>query len=283
MLNQLSKTDKMVRQDKETLKRAKKVLNVRKDKDFVEYEEYLYLYKKYKKALNQAYNIFEISDTYQDKLIKTKETLKNKIEEKNKIEKKLNQKIEELKNTQENLKNKNKELEELSTRDQLTGLYNRREFEKVIKKEWRYAIRELEPISLIMMDIDNFKPYNDNYGHLAGDHCLQKISKCMMKSLKRPRDFVARYGGEEFVAILPETGIKGAKVTAERLRKKIYNLKIPHKYSNVEEYITISLGIATTKEPDLFLFEELLDEADQALYKAKETGKNKIEIKQMDF
>src|SRR6056297_2539717 len=115
----------MVRQDKETLKRAKKVLNVRKDKDFVEYEEYLYLYKKYKKALNQAYNIFEISDTYQDKLIKTKETLKNKIEEKNKIEKKLNQKIEELKNTQENLKNKNKELEELSTRDQLTGLYNR--------------------------------------------------------------------------------------------------------------------------------------------------------------
>jgi len=280
---QLEKKHKIVKKDKEVLNKAEQVVKMYRNKEYVEYEEYLYLYKKLKKLIEQVYYIFEISDTYQDRLIKIKENLKQEVTEKNEMENKLNNKIRELKKSQKELKKANEKLKNLSTRDQLTGLYNRREFERIITKEWRHAIRELEPISLIMIDIDNFKPYNDNYGHLAGDNCLQEISRCMDGSLKRPRDFIARFGGEEFVVILPDTDGKGALHTAERIRKDVFDLQIPHKYSNVEEYITISLGIASTGEADLFLFEELLDKADQALYKAKETGKNKCCVENLEF
>jgi len=156
----------------------------------------------------------------------------------------------------------------------LTGLYNRREFEKIIKKEWRNAIREIEPISLIMIDIDKFKEFNDNYGHLAGDNCLQNISKILQSSLKRPRDFLARYGGEEFVVVLPNTDQDGACHIAESLRKNVEDAHIPHNYSRVSDYLTISIGVSSTNEPDLLVYEELLDKADKALYKAKEMGRN---------
>jgi len=261
--------DIILRKDKEILKRAEKIVNKYEKEDDVKYYEYRYLYNELKKLIEQIYFISKISDTYQTKLIKIREELEQKIIEKNKVEEKLNEKIEELK--------------KISTRDQLTGLYNRREFEKVIKDEWRYAIRERKPISLIMIDIDNFKAFNDNYGHLAGDNCLQKISQTMENCLKRPRDFLARFGGEEFVVILPQTDGLGAEHTAERIRENVYNSKIPHKYSNVEDYVTISLGIAHTNDAELFLFEELLDEADKALYKAKENGKNKFCFRSLKF
>jgi len=267
--SELKVADVILKKDKKILNRAEKVVDKYQKKDYVKYNEYLYLYDKLKNLMEQIYFISKISDTYQTKLIKTREELEEKIAENSKVEQQLNEKIKELKN--------------ISTRDQLTGLYNRREFEKVIKDEWRYAIRESEPISLIMIDIDNFKAFNDNYGHLAGDNCLQKISKTMENALKRPRDFLARFGGEEFVVILPETDEAGAKHMAERIRKKVFASKIPHKYSNVEDYLTISLGVAHTDDAELFLFEELLDEADKALYKAKENGRNKYCFNKLTF
>lgn len=273
----------IIKKDEKVLNRAKNIVGQYTNKDLIEYEEYHYLYNKFKKLLEQAYYIFEISDTYQDQLIKTKEDLKLTISDKKESEKKLNKKIQELKNKLEDLKKTNEKLENMATRDHLTGLYNRQEFEKVLKKEWRYAIRESEPIALVMIDIDNFKNFNDHYGHLAGDNCLQDLSKSMQNSLKRPRDFIARFGGEEFVVILPETDEDGAKHTAEKIRKSVYDLQIPHKYSNVEDYITISLGIAQTDEAELFIFEEVLDAADHALYKAKESGKNKFCFKKLKF
>ena len=218
------------------------------------YNRYKNLLKNYKDLLNQIEYIIKISDNYQLDLIKAKDKLQKEIEERKKAE---------------------KELKEISTRDQLTGLYNRREFEKIIKKEWRNSIRKATPISIIMIDIDNFKEFNDNYGHLAGDNCLQKVSKIMQNTLKRPRDFVSRYGGEEFVAILPDTDQEGASHVAESIRKNIEKAKIPHKISLVSDFVTVSLGVATTNQADLLVYEELLDEADSALYKAKENGKNR--------
>ncbi len=273
----------IVNREKRVLNRAQNIVDQYTNKDLIKYKEYRYLYNKFKNLLEQAYYIFEISDTYQDKLIKTREELKLTISEKKESENELNLKIQELNNKIDELKKTNEKLENMATRDHLTGLYNRQEFESVLKKEWRYAIRESEPIALVMIDIDNFKDFNDHYGHLAGDNCLQDLSKSMQNSLKRPRDFIARFGGEEFVVILPETDGEGAKHTAEKIRKNVYDLQIPHKYSNVEDYITISLGIAQTDEPELFIFEEVLDVADQALFKAKESGKNKYCFKKLKF
>lgn len=247
-------TGDIFRKEKEIIKDAEKfVVNYDNSNEIV-YKKYKNLLKKYKELLKQIEYIIKISDNYQLELIEAKDKLKKEIEERKKAE---------------------KELKEISTRDQLTGLYNRREFEKTIKKEWRNSIRKAAPISIIMIDIDNFKEFNDNYGHLAGDNCLQKVSKVMQNTLKRPRDFIARYGGEEFVAVLPDTDKEGVSHVAEELRKNIENAKIPHKYSSVSDFVTVSLGAATTNQADLLVYEELLDEADSALYKAKEKGRNR--------
>ncbi|MFW6007409.1 MAG: GGDEF domain-containing protein [Halanaerobiales bacterium] len=264
--------------EKKQLNKFKRILKNNQDKDEIDYNNFKLLYEQYKKILTQFEYLLSISDNYQLDMIQTREKLKKEIKEKNHKEKKLKEKIEELEKVKDELETKKNKLTKISTRDQLTGLYNRREFEKVIKKEWRSAIRNAEPISLIMIDIDNFKNFNDNYGHLAGDNCLQQLSGVLKNSLKRPRDFVARYGGEEFVVILPSTDLEGAEQVAENLRKNVVDHHIPHKYSPVEDYVTISLGIAVTTEPDLYIFEEILDKADQALYQAKDEGKNRYSI-----
>lgn len=253
VLNNENKGD-IFRKEKEIIKDAEEFVVNYDNSNEILYRKYKNLLKKYKDLLKQIEYIIKISDNYQLELIEAKDKLKKEIEERKKAE---------------------KELKEISTRDQLTGLYNRREFEKTIKKEWRNSIRKAAPISIIMIDIDNFKEFNDNYGHLAGDNCLQKVSKVMQNTLKRPRDFVARYGGEEFVAVLPDTDKEGASHVAEELRKNIENAKIPHKYSSVSDFVTVSLGAATTNQADLLVYEELLDEADSALYKAKENGRNR--------
>ena len=249
-----NENDDIFIKEREIIKEADRFIKNYDGSNELIFDKYQELLKNYKKLLNQIQYIIKISDNYQFELISAKENLKSEIEERKKAE---------------------KELKKISTRDQLTGLYNRREFEKIIKKEWRNSIREATPISLIMIDIDNFKEFNDNYGHLAGDNCLQKVSKIMQNTLKRPRDFVARYGGEEFVAILPDTDQEGASHVAESLRKNIKNAQIPHKYSSVSDYVTVSLGVATTNHADLLVYEEVLDEADSALYKAKKNGKNR--------
>ncbi len=134
----------------------------------------------------------------------------------------------------------------------------------------------LKDIPIIMADIDVFKYYNDNYGHQAGDVCLQKVAAQMQFVLKRPSDLAARYGGEEFAVILPETDIKGATRVAEKIRAAVEALAIPHAHSSVSEYVTISLGVSTSRPAQAGSRETLVKKADQALYRAKQSGRNRV-------
>jgi diguanylate cyclase len=176
------------------------------------------------------------------------------------------------------LKQNNIFLEQLSNMDGLTQVYNRRFFDSTLEREWKRAARNALPLSLIMFDIDNFKNYNDTYGHQVGDECLQKIAKLAQKLIQRPTDVLARYGGEEFVLILPETNEDSALEVAETIRKAIQSLAIPNIYSNVLPIVTISVGVACLKpNPDANQM-LLIEKADQALYQAKSEGRNRVEL-----
>lgn len=173
------------------------------------------------------------------------------------------------------LEKANRELQDLAHLDGLTGIANRRRFEEYYGVEWRRAQRDFSALSLIMADIDYFKAYNDNYGHQAGDDCLKKIAKNLQSGLRRAGDLVARYGGEEFITVLPGTGEKGAVTVAEVLRRGVITLAIPHHYSRVSDIVTISLGVATVLPGPDFSPEKLVLAADQALYQAKEEGRDR--------
>lgn len=175
------------------------------------------------------------------------------------------------------LKKANQKLEKMALVDGLTGISNRRLFDKTLKKELKRARREKSNLALIMIDLDNFKAYNDTYGHQAGDECLKKAASILEENTKRATDFAARYGGEEFAVILPDTDKTGALKIAEDIRKGIIDLKIEHKNSDTSDYVTVSLGISTIK-PEKEITQELIkafiEKADQALYQAKENGRN---------
>ncbi len=168
-------------------------------------------------------------------------------------------------------------LESLSLLDALTHIPNRRRFDETLVTEWKRAMRDDTPLSLIMIDIDHFKQYNDHYGHGAGDICLHTVATELSRCLVRPSDLVARYGGEEFVVILPDTDQKSGAQVAERLRGCIEKLGLPHAYSETAPVITVSVGIATQLEiPEYFLPQMLNDDADNALYLAKAGGRNRV-------
>lgn len=167
-------------------------------------------------------------------------------------------------------------LENLSILDGLTGIFNRRYFDEEITREFLYSKRNKHPLSIAICDIDNFKLYNDTYGHLAGDECLKAVAQTLRSALKRPGDFVARYGGEEFSIVLPHTGTEGALVIGDLLRTNIESLRLSHKSSQVSDYVTVSIGITTYFGDDIGL-NSLLNFADQSLYKAKSNGKNRVE------
>ena len=173
-------------------------------------------------------------------------------------------------------------LENLSTRDGLTGIANRRRFDEFLEQEWLRAKRKNTQLSLIMMDVDHFKQYNDNYGHLAGDDCLKQIALTLENQLKRPTDLVARYGGEEFVSILPDTNTEGALHIAKQFLESISELKKPHSHSSAADHVTISIGIATVTPNDSFSKKELINTADSSLYEAKGGGRNQVKIKEMN-
>ncbi|MCK5686897.1 diguanylate cyclase [bacterium] len=163
--------------------------------------------------------------------------------------------------------------------DSLTGIPNRRNFLDRIVQELKRCQRSRNPMAAIMCDLDNFKEYNDSYGHVAGDLCLQKVAQKMKATLKRPGDFCARYGGEEFVILLPETSLEGAVDMAEQVRRNIEEMKIEHIKSLPSGTVTISLGVAITEENDpVSSWEELIKNADTALYKAKEQGRNQVSL-----
>ena len=175
-----------------------------------------------------------------------------------------------------NLKIKTDLLETLALVDGLTGISNRRRFDEALDNEWKRAQRSGSALAMIMADIDNFKAYNDNYGHSAGDQCLKAVAKALANSLNRPSDMMARYGGEEFVAVMPDTDLEGAHLLAERWRTNVAELALPHQYSNAEGHVTISVGYASLKPTQFQSPMELLEMTDKMLYQAKEQGRNQV-------
>lgn len=176
------------------------------------------------------------------------------------------------------LKNDNFRLQNLSFHDGLTGIANRRSFDKYIDRAWKSAIRSNTAISLIMIDIDYFKMYNDNYGHLKGDDCLITVAQILASSIKRPMDFVARYGGEEFIFILPDTDSYGALNVAQNVKKNIADAAISHEFSLVSKHITISQGIVTAYPSKDDKIEQFIHNSDLSMYKSKELGRNLITV-----
>ena len=175
------------------------------------------------------------------------------------------------------LKQQADRLEALSLLDALTDIPNRRRYDESLASEWARAKRDRTPLSLIMIDIDHFKEYNDYYGHGAGDVCLQRVATELAEGVVRPGDVVARYGGEEFVVILPDTDKDSAGQIAERLRERIEKLNLAHAYSETKSVITISAGVATQTELGECLSSRMLhDSADKALYMAKAGGRNRV-------
>lgn len=184
--------------------------------------------------------------------------------------------ITERKDTEQKLIELQKQLEELSFKDGLTGVFNRRMFDSVMEVEWANAKRNRQPLSLIMLDIDYFKQYNDYYGHIQGDECLKRVANVLACVATRSRDFFARYGGEEFILVLPETDEAAAFKIAERCRNVIFKAQIPHEKSLVSQLLTISIGISTitpTRSDEAIKF---IATVDKQLYVAKEKGRNSI-------
>lgn len=168
------------------------------------------------------------------------------------------------------------ELHKLSTMDGLTGIPNRRHFNEVLNREWQRAARFSKPLSMIMLDVDYFKSYNDTYGHQAGDECLKAVASILNEVVKRGGDMVFRYGGEEFAVILPDTDELGAVHVAEQIRKAVEDRTIPHK-SSPNRVLTASLGIAEVIPTPLSGPESLIAKADRALYRAKQKGRNQVQ------
>lgn len=187
----------------------------------------------------------------------------------------LDAKIAELEILKSELEEKNQELQLLSTLDGLTGIHNRRHFNDILDQEWQRMLREKSPLSLILLDVDHFKRYNDCYGHFDGDRCLRRVAATLNALLKRPADMVARYGGEEFAAIMPGVDRGGAEHMAEIMRLAIVNLGIEHRKSPVHDMVTVSLGVSSIVPAPDYTAASLLQAADRALYQAKLTGRNR--------
>lgn len=184
--------------------------------------------------------------------------------------------MQELEQAKVTLQQVNQELQRLTTIDDLTQIANRRHFYEYLTQSWRRLLREQANLSLLLCDVDHFKRYNDACGHQAGDRCLQQVAHTIQQVVQRPSDLVARYGGEEFAIILPDTSAEGALYLAEKMQLQLDQAQIPHPQSLVGEYVTLSIGATSLipvadQSPDI-----LIAIADQALYAAKEQGRNRI-------
>ncbi|MBK1836444.1 PleD family two-component system response regulator [Azospirillum sp. YIM B02556] len=168
-------------------------------------------------------------------------------------------------------------LRSLSFLDGLTGIANRRRFDDTMTREWRRCARSHLPLSLIILDVDHFKAYNDQYGHQSGDECLRIVAEVLSERARRPSDLVARYGGEEFVCLLPETDGAGATDVAEGFRAAVAQRRIPHAQSPVARHVTISLGVASVIPSAESGPDRLAEMADQLLYRAKRAGRNRVQ------
>jgi diguanylate cyclase (GGDEF)-like protein len=165
-----------------------------------------------------------------------------------------------------------------SATDGLTGLANRRHFDVVVSEEWHRAARSQTPLSLLMVDIDHFKKYNDHYGHLAGDHCLQQVAEVLERCARRAGDFVARFGGDEFVLLLPGGSLEDACETAQKCLNRMRQVSLPHAASPVSEFVTLSIGVASLVPQPSLTPTTMINAADAAMYRAKSGGRARYEI-----
>ena len=177
-----------------------------------------------------------------------------------------------------NLKIKNDMLEKLSMYDGLTNIRNRRFFDETFEKTFSEIKRDKKSLAVLMIDIDFFKPYNDNYGHGQGDETLRKVAKALEKTIKRASDFVARYGGEEFVILLKDINKDGVEAVANNLLNAVRELKITHEFSKIENYVTVSIGVSFYNSSSDITKLELLLKADETLYNVKNSGRNNFAI-----
>ncbi|MCP1573374.1 diguanylate cyclase [Herbaspirillum rubrisubalbicans] len=181
-----------------------------------------------------------------------------------------------LRESQQQLQKTNFELQRLTNTDGLTGIANRRYFDDYLGAEWRRARRDAVPLSLLLIDVDFFKRYNDNYGHVAGDTVLRRVAQIIDDTIQRPADLAARFGGEEFAMILPRTPIEGAHSLGQKLCQRIEANQVPHERSDISAWLTVSIGAACVipgQEQDI---SELIEMADRRLYLAKQQGRNRV-------
>jgi diguanylate cyclase (GGDEF)-like protein/PAS domain S-box-containing protein len=186
--------------------------------------------------------------------------------------------ISERKKTEEHLSRLQKQLEEYSFQDGLTGIANRRMFDTVMEREWGNAQRTGLPLSLLILDIDYFKQFNDHYGHIKGDECLRQVAQTLSLAANRPRDFIARIGGEEFVWLLPETDAESARLVARKCLHLIRQQQIAHEFSPVSPLLSVSLGVGTTVAPLQATAVDFIEQVDKLLYRAKHNGRMRAEF-----
>ncbi len=182
-----------------------------------------------------------------------------------------------LRESQQQLLETNLVLQRLMNSDGLTGLSNRRHFDEYLEMEWRRSLREQSQLSLLMIDVDYFKSYNDTFGHVAGDEALRQVAGAIREGCSRSSDLAARYGGEEFAMVLPGTSPGGARLLAEKVRRTVESLQISHDQPRPGSYLTVSIGVSTlVPGGGGQTFRVLIEMADQALYQAKNNGRNQV-------
>jgi diguanylate cyclase (GGDEF)-like protein len=180
------------------------------------------------------------------------------------------------------LETANRQLHHLATIDGLTQTLNRRSFDETLEREWQRSRRQQHPLALILCDVDFFKPYNDCYGHQAGDDCLRQIAQRLHHTLKRAEDCLARYGGEEFAAILPDTDAAGAAHIANLMCQAVFDAAIPHAHSLVHGVVTVSIGVGSVIPSDINATpQHLVEDTDRALYRAKREGRNRYVVAEL--
>jgi diguanylate cyclase (GGDEF)-like protein len=204
--------------------------------------------------------------------------LKHEMDRRKARELELQKVAQKLKETNCQLEEANRILRQLSSVDGLTGISNRRKFDESLQIEWVRSIQNSNTISLIIFDIDYFKNYNDTYGHLAGDDCLKQLAKGVSSMFNGSANVFARYGGEEFVVLMPATDSNVAMDAAKKIHEKVMSLEIPHLNSPVSKFVSVSLGVASIAPNCRNSLEELIEKADNALYQAKQQGRNRIVV-----
>jgi len=209
----------------------------------------------------------------EDELARVRAELEDRVRQRTQA---LEQRNEELTRLRLALETANQRLRRLVAVDALTGIANRRHFDRALERELRRTRREQQPLSLIFLDLDEFKRFNDTYGHARGDEVLRRVAQTLDETFRRGGDFVARYGGEEFAVVLPGVDGRRASLYAERLRRRIWRLSIPYGASQLTDRVTISGGVATIAPEHIASADQVLLVADRALYRAKCLGKNRI-------